>query len=422
MDEPPASQSKKIFVDEEIARIVKQHWGRLTAALIADLGHFELAQECLQDAVLSALIHWKKNGIATSPQAWLYQTARRKAIDRIRRDQNYGRKRDELQYLTELDQQMVEEENHEITDERLRLIFTCCHPALDKKSSVALTLRTLGGMTTQQIAAGFLDKPSAMAQRLVRAQNKIRKAAIPYEVPGPDLWPERLNRVLDVIYLIYNEGHFSLSSQHHTRAELCKEARILGEALLEMLPNEAEVLGLCALMQLHEARREARFDLDGAIIALENQDRNKWDSDLLAAGQEKLEQALTLRSTGPYQIQAAISALHGQAKFHEATDWAQITALYDALWQHTKSSVVLLNKYVAMSNFKAPDKVLILVEELSDTLCDYQPFHAARAHLLARAEKISQAMEAYDVAISLSNDVATIKFLNQKMDALKRDG
>ena len=404
---------------DEIARIVHDDWGRLLAASIRVLGDFQLAEDSLQDAIESAVVHWRRGGVPASPAGWLLQTARRKAIDRIRHDRSFAAKQDDYRHLLELDQAaMAAGDDEEIPDERLRLVFTCCHPAIDRKSRIALTLRTLGGLTTGEIARAFLDGHEAMAQRLVRAKRKIRDAAIPYEVPGPESWAERLDAVLHVIYLIYNEGYTATAGSDYTRPGLCEEAIRLARAMNRLRPDEPEIEGLLALLLLHDSRRLARQDRSGNMIPLEHQNRALWDRTMIAEGDALVSRALSRRRPGPFQLQAAISAVHAQAESHGETGWDEIVLLYDELGRYAPSPVVTLNQAVALSYARSPQAALGLLAEIGDGLRDYQPYHACRADILARAGETDAAVAAYESAIALSANESESAFLRRRLDML----
>ena len=416
MATPPASAPAR----HEIAAIARQDWGRLVASLIRLVGDFQLAEDCLQDALESALRHWTRDGIPANPPGWLLQTARRKAIDRIRRSRNFERKSEEYARLIELDHD--DQANHsmpEIPDERLALIFTCCHPALDPKSRIALTLRTLGGLTTSEIARSFLDRETAMAQRLVRAQRKIREAAIPFAVPEPSQWSDRLQSVLGVLYLIFSEGYAASEGDDRLRHDLCNEAIRLATILDRLKPDEPEVEGLLALMLLHNSRKAARIGRDGVPVALEDQQRDLWDQQAIINGIALVSRALRKGSPGPYQLQAAISAIHAEAPSHDETGWQEIVLLYDQLYSHQPNPVVLLNRAVALSYSSGVEAALASLEEIGGNLQDYQPYHAARADFLARAGRSHEALAAYDKAIGLSQNRHDRLFLENRKRKLQ---
>jgi len=409
------------LAQREIEQLVRQQWGKLLATLIAQLGDFQLAEDSLQDGLESALEHWQRNGIPRSSAAWLLQTARRKAIDRLRRQANFKSKQVEYQALLELDRHdACNEAAQDIPDERLALIFTCCHPALDEKSRTALTLHTLGGLSTRDIASAFLDSENAMAQRLVRAKRKIKNAAIPFHVPDPAQWDERLNTVLGVLYLIFNEGYFSSRGESQIRVDLSGEAIRLARILHKLRPQEPETDGLLALLLLHDARRPARFNNNGEMIALQDQDRALWHRDQIDEGLKLLDRALAKKQPGPYQIQAAISALHAQANDHSSTNWHEIVLLYDQLYQRQPTPVIRLNQCVALSFACSAQKALQHLVKLEPALKSYQPFFATKADLLARIGDSKNAEVAYLKAIDLSQEPQTRMFLERRLGAMLR--
>ncbi len=413
--------SEKMPARDFINTLVREHRARLLASLISRLNDFQLAEDVLHDALESALSHWQKNGIPRAPLPWILLTARRKAIDRLRRSENFRSRSAELSRLIELDaREVCVQPPPDIPDERLALIFTCCHPALDTRSRTALTLHTLGGLSTGQIARAFVIGKSAMAQRLVRAKRKIRNAAIPFAVPGPGDWDERLQAVLEVLYLIFNEGYFSAHEETQIRTGLTDEALRLARILSRLRPREAEIHGLISLMLLHDSRRAARLDANGAMIALAEQNRSLWDREKITEGIEILNTAMELKNPGPYQIQAAISACHARAPNHETTDWSQILLLYETLGELTPNPVVELNRVVALSYARDPLTALEPLEKLAEKLSKYQPYHAARADLLQRADQTDQAEKAYQEAITLCTEPSVRAFLQQKLGAMLR--
>ncbi len=413
-----------------VEQVYRRESGRILAALIGSVRDFALAEDALQDAVEVALRQWPESGLPRNPAAWLTTIARRKAIDRLRREGALARKQETLQALAALEMgATVEmpgdggEDAAPIPDERLKLLFTCCHPALPLEARVALTLRTLGGLSTAEIAAAFLTPLPAMAQRLVRAQRKIRDAGIPYRVPPLPLLAERIEGVLAVHYLIFNEGYASTSGDALIRQDLCAEAIRLARVLVELiaseaeLPDEPEATGLLALMLLHASRRAARMDNAGNLILLEDQDRTLWNWAEIVEGMELLDTALALRHPGPYQIQAAISALHAEAPTAAETDWRQIALLYARLARMTPSPVVELNQAVAVAMVGGPEAGLALLDHLrlGETLAHYHLYHAARADLLRRAGRHEEAAASYRAALALCQNRIEQRFLQRRL-------
>ncbi len=404
-----------------VGKVAQSDRGRLLAALIAALGDFQLAEDSLQEALEAALIHWGRSGVPHEPRAWLLRVGRRKAIDRLRKAGRWRDREADLVALANADEAASAEPPPDIPDERLRLIFTCCHPALDRKSRVALTLRTLGGLTTAEIARAFLDREAAMAQRLSRAKAKIRDAGIPFAVPGPDLWAERLASVLDVIYLIFNEGYSRTEGETPLRVDLCEEAIWLGRMVDALRPEEAEVLGLLALMLSVHARRKARFGAEGAMIALDRQDRALWDRALTDEARTLLDRAVSHGAPGPFQIKAAISILHLGAAGAAATDWPQIILLYEALLRHEPTPVVRLNRAAALAGAGALGPAERELTAIGDALEQYQPYHAARADVLSRLGRETEAVKAYGRAIELAGTEAERAFLRARRDEIAKD-
>jgi RNA polymerase sigma factor (sigma-70 family) len=394
-----------VDINAVLASVFREEAGRLTASLIRTLGDFYLAEELVQDSIMVALERWPREGVPENPGAWLLTVARNRAVDRLRRDVRY---REKLQQL-----EMPEEQT---PDDRLSLIFTCCHPALSREVQVALTLRTVCGMTTTEIGRAFLTSETTVAQRLVRARRKISDAGIPYRVPDPDELNDRLHEVLAVLYLMFNEGYLTSAGDKPERRDLTADAEWLANLLCRLMPTEPEVLGLLALIQLHRARAETRFDREGRLVLLRDQDRFRWDRKAITAAADLVVRASRMRRPGPYQIQAAIVACHAEAPSWEATDWLQILLLYDTLEQYSPSPVTSLNRAIALSHARGPQAALDEVDLLQDALGKYHLFHATRAELLRELGRAKEARRADEAALGLTANPAERALLEQRLN------
>jgi RNA polymerase sigma-70 factor (ECF subfamily) len=404
-----------------IEAVFRQESGRILATLIRISGSFDLAEEAMQEAFATAVTNWPAKGVPENPGAWITSVAHRKLVDHVRRERTRREKQGPLLYETPTvyapDMTMIDAEPITFPDDRLRLIFTCCHPALHQEAQVALTLRTLGGLSTPEIARAFLLPEPTLAQRLVRAKRKISDARIPYEVPPRAQLAERLSAVQSVIYLVFNEGYSATAGDSLIRRELCSEAIRLGRTLCELLPGEPENLGLLALMLLHDSRRDARMDRHGKLVTLEEQDRSLWDKERIREGVALLRRALSMQRAGPYQLQAAISAIHAEAASPRETDWQEIAALYQELMRQAPSPIVALNHAVAVAMSEGLARGLAQIDQVgaSGALEDYHLFHAARADILRRLGRRAESAEAYTAALRLVTNQVEKDYLRERL-------
>jgi RNA polymerase sigma-70 factor (ECF subfamily) len=422
---PPVTMSAGAVMRTEISSLYREHYGRILASLIRALGSFELAEDAVQEAFAAAVEQWPREGMPTNPAAWIASTARHKAIDKARRQSWFAQRRDELQRLIEFEMSSDSNDHADaFPDERLRLIFTCCHPAINREAQIALSLRTLCGLTTEEIARAFLTPAPTMAQRIVRAQRKIRTAGIPYEVPSGDALPERLESVMAVVYLVFNEGYAASAGDEVVRHDLCAEAIRLARILVALMPDENEARGLLALMLLHDSRRDTRSDSNGDLILLENQDRGRWDHRQIAEGLALTMQAIRAGAAGPYAIQAAIAAEHARARRPDDTDWARIAQLYVMLLEMRPSPVVALNHAVAIAMAYGAREGLGLIERLeaAGELDDYYLMWSAKAELFRRIGRANDAAPAYRRALEVVHGAPERRYLERRLAEVESTG
>jgi RNA polymerase sigma-70 factor (ECF subfamily) len=400
----------------EVASVFRDCSGRAVATLTRRFGDLAMAEEMVQEAFVQALEHWPQAGLPASPAGWIVTTARRAAIDHLRRESSRSERHQRSLELLSGDE-TASPEDEPVIDDQLRLMFTCCHPALAPSAQVALTLHLIAGLETSEIARAFLVPEATMAQRLVRAKNKIRDANIPYRVPSAEELPGRLRWVLAAIYFVFNEGYVASHGAELGRVDLASEAIRLARHVVHLMPDEPEAVGLLALLLLIESRRQARTATDGSLVLLADQDRGRWNAELIVEGQRLLRACLERNQPGPYQIQAAIQAVHSDAQRVEDTDWSQVAALYDHLMTFTPTPVVALNRAIAIAELGKLGDALAIVESLD--LASYHLFHATRADLLARLERLGEAEAAYDQALRLSENATEARFLESRLAAIR---